>query len=213
MGRRTKHNSQASPPGETTWELLLVPISGLDAGRITPELKPKTEIVLSLNLVFFIVFYHVSFCFIFSFFGVLLLWVILFYFTFISTFSVLTSPSLSSHPYSYSLHTPSFSCAKIHCSPYQLLFLIFLNYFHSCLNLPLLSSPNLSLHYTSLLHTHHLLTSLLYQFYTTPTPAIPYTSTQHYINSNTPKHKQGPQNTETHISLHPLTHPSTCPHF
>jgi hypothetical protein len=36
---------------------------------------------------------------------------------------LLTSPSLFSSPYSYPLYFPSFSCATIHCSPSQILFL------------------------------------------------------------------------------------------
>jgi hypothetical protein len=83
-------------------------------------------------------------------------------------FSVLlTSPSLFSYAYSYPLHFPSFSCATIYCSPSQLLLLPLL--IHS---LPL-SFPNLSPHYPTLLHTHHLLTGLLYQLYTPPDPCNP----------------------------------------
>jgi hypothetical protein len=53
--------------------------------------------------------------------------------------SVLTNlPSLSSHPYSHPLQTPSFSCAKMHCSLSQLLFLPLL--IHS-LTLPSPSPP------------------------------------------------------------------------
>jgi hypothetical protein len=44
-------------------------------------------------------------------------------------FSVLlTSPSLFSYPYTYPIHFPSFSCATIHCSLSQLLFLPLLIY-------------------------------------------------------------------------------------
>jgi hypothetical protein len=52
-------------------------------------------------------------------------------FIFISIFflsSILTSPSLSSHPYSHPFHSPSFSCATIHSCPSQLLFLPLLSY-------------------------------------------------------------------------------------
>jgi hypothetical protein len=42
------------------------------------------------------------------------------------------------------------------------------------LHLPLPSSPNLSPHYLSLLHTQHLLTSLLYQQHTIPAPCNPW---------------------------------------
>jgi hypothetical protein len=39
-----------------------------------------------------------------------------------------------------------------------------------CSQLSLTFSPNLSPDYHSLLHSHHLLTNLLYQLYTAPTP-------------------------------------------
>jgi hypothetical protein len=52
-------------------------------------------------------------------------------------FVLLTLTSLFSYPYSYPLHFLSFSCATIHCSPSQLLFLPLL--IHS---LPLSSPPS-----------------------------------------------------------------------
>jgi hypothetical protein len=61
----------------------------------------------------------------------------LFLFLFSFLLSVLSnSPSRLSHPYSHRLHSPSFSCATIHCSPSQLLFLPLL--IHS---VPLSSPP------------------------------------------------------------------------
>jgi hypothetical protein len=55
------------------------------------------------------------------------------------------------------------------------------------LSLPLLlTSSNLSPHYFSFLHTHHLLTSLLYQLYTTPVPFNPWHK-HTVIDSNTHK--------------------------
>jgi hypothetical protein len=54
-------------------------------------------------------------------------------------FSVLTLQSLFSYPSSYLLHFPSFSCAIIHCSPSQLLFLCLL--IHSLSYLHPHSSP------------------------------------------------------------------------
>jgi hypothetical protein len=106
-------------------------------------------------------------------------------------------------------HFPSFSCTKIHCSPSQLLFLQLL--IHS---LPVFTSPshspNLSPHYPSLLHIHYPLTSLLYQLYTTPAPAILDTSTLHY-NRNTPKYLQGPQNLAALMLLPPAPTPFLAP--
>jgi hypothetical protein len=117
---------------------------------------------------------------------------------------LLTSPLLFSFPYSYSLHFPSFSCATIYCSPSQLLllFLHLLIYSFPHLQLHLLFTPNLSPHYPYLLHTHHSLTSLLHQLYTTPDPAIP--DTLHYNNRNTPKHTQWPQSLAAPVLLPPL---------
>jgi hypothetical protein len=105
-------------------------------------------------------------------------------------FSVLlTSPSLFSYPFSYPLHFPYFSCATIH-------------------RLPLLSFPNLSPHYTSLLQTHHLLTSLLYQPYTCPDPCNPW-------QKHTPLQQQKYTQTHTRVTKHsnpiPLPPPSTLP--
>jgi hypothetical protein len=57
--------------------------------------------------------------------------------------SLLTLPSLFSYFYSYPLHFPSFSCATVHYSPSQLLFLLILihsPHFH----LPFYSSSNCS---------------------------------------------------------------------
>jgi hypothetical protein len=74
---------------------------------------------------------------------------------------LLTWSSLFSYAYSHPLHSPSLSCATIHCAPSQLLFLPLLIHSFPCLHLPFLSTSNLSPHYPSLLHTYHLLTSLL----------------------------------------------------
>jgi hypothetical protein len=120
---------------------------------------------------------------------------------------LLTSPSLFFYPCSYPLLFPSFSWATIHCSISQLLFLPLHIYSVPNLHLSFLSSPNLSPHYPSLLHTHHPMTNLLYQLYTTRAPAIPDTSTLHYNNRNIPKHTQGPQNPAASIPLTSPTHP------
>jgi hypothetical protein len=97
-----------------------------------------------------------------------------FYFIFTAIFFFLsilsTSPSLSSHPFSQPLHSPSFFCATFHCSPSRLFFLPLLIHSFPHLHLLLPSSPNLSPHCPSLLHTHHLWTNLPYQLNTTPIP-------------------------------------------
>jgi hypothetical protein len=85
---------------------------------------------------------------------------------------LLTPSSLFSYPYSYPLHSP-FSSATTHCSLSQLLFLPPLIHSFFCLHLPFPSSSNLSPYCPSLLHIHHLLTSLLYQLHTTPAPCNP----------------------------------------
>jgi hypothetical protein len=81
-----------------------------------------------------------------------------------------------------------------------------------CLHLPLPFSPNLSPDYPSLLHTHHLLTNLLYQLYTTPNPC----NSQH---KNPPLQQQKytqihtrPQKPATPTML-PLTHPTSRLHL
>jgi hypothetical protein len=117
-------------------------------------------------------------------------------------------PSQSSHLYSYHFHSPSFSCAKIHCYPSQLLFLPLLIHYFA---LPSTSSPIPPQTVTrlSLPPTDSLLIKPLYQL-TQPQPLpIPDTSTLHY-NRNTPKHTQEPQNPAAHTLLPPLTHPTSC---
>jgi hypothetical protein len=120
-----------------------------------------------------------------------------------------TSPSLSFHPYSHPLHFPSFSCAIIHCFPSQLLFLPLLIHSLPCIHLSLQTSPNLSPHYPSLLHTHTWWPTYYTNFTQPQPPAIPDTSTLHY-NRNTPKHTQGPKNPAVFTPLPPLTYPTSC---
>jgi hypothetical protein len=86
---------------------------------------------------------------------------ILFLYLFFQFLVLLTSPLLFSYPCSYPLHYFSLSLATVHYSPPQLLFLSLL--IHStCLHLQILSFPNLSPYYSSLLQIHHPLTILLY---------------------------------------------------
>jgi hypothetical protein len=139
---------------------------------------------------------------------VLLLWVFYFYFYsyFLSKLSTLPSPS--SYPYSHPLHCPS-SCAKIHCSLAQLLFLPLLIHSLLCPHLPFPFSLNLSPDYLSLLHTPHLLTNLLHQLYITTTPCNPWhkhptLQQQKYTQTHTKTTKTSSPCTTS------LTHP---PHF
>jgi hypothetical protein len=71
---------------------------------------------------------------------------------------------------------------------------------------PLLSFPNLSSHYPSILHSHHPLTSLLYHLYTLQPLAIPDKSTLQYNSRNIPKHTQWAQNPAAPLYLPPPTH-------
>jgi hypothetical protein len=115
----------------------------------------RVNFLWSLNLVFVIMFLF-----------------FLFLSFFLSFFipALLTPSSLFCYPYSHSLHSPSFSCTIIHCSPSQLLFLPLLIHSFPCLHLPFRYSPNLSPYYPSFLHIHHLLISLLYPLHTIPAP-------------------------------------------
>jgi hypothetical protein len=123
-------------------------------------------------------------------------------------FSVLlTSPSLFSYPYSYSLHFPSFTYDIVHCSPSQLLFLPLLIHSPPCLRLLLLSSPSLSHITPPTLTTHYTLTTHWLEYCTNCTqyqsPAIqtPFTTTTK-IHPNTQKghETQQPSYLLTHLS-------------
>jgi hypothetical protein len=61
----------------------------------------------------------------------------------------------------------------------------------------------LSPHYPFLLHTHHPLTSLLFQLYTVPAPSNPW----HCSNRNTPKHEKGHETHSPRTTL-PTTFPT-----
>jgi hypothetical protein len=106
------------------------------------------------------------------------------------------------------LHSPSSSCAKIHCCPPQQLVLpLLIHTVHHPLPSPrILPQPVTRL--PSLLHTCDLLTNLLNQCYTPQTPAIPNTSTIYHNNRNTPKHTQGLRKPAAPTLLPPLTHPT-----
>jgi hypothetical protein len=125
VDRRPKYNSQSS--------LLVRPYQRfcLSTNTRIGHLRNNSRTFINrlnflwlLNLFFFIV----SFSFFFSFFIPVLL----------------TPSSLFSYPYSHPLHSSSFFCTTIHCSPSQLLFLPLLIHWFSCLHFPLLSSSSLS---------------------------------------------------------------------
>jgi hypothetical protein len=128
----------------------------------------------------------------------------LFLFLFSFFLSILSAlPSPSSHLYSHSLHSPSFSFPTTLSDPSQLLS-------------PPFSPPppfllNLSPHYSP-----YTLTTCWPTYYTNFTqpqpPTIPDTSTLHY-NRNTLKHTQGPQNPVAHTLLPSLTQPLPASQF
>jgi hypothetical protein len=171
-----------------------MPIPGLDARGVTPELKLNIEILLVLNLVFFSfywgLFYFILLLFLSSF------CIINF------TITIFLSPSLSFLILGYK---PLFSLpATLSVPSYPL---------SSCPHLPLVSSSNPSPHYPFLLHTYLPLTSLLYKLYTTPTSCSPW--------HNHPRLQQQ-KYTQTHtrvtkpsspIVLLPLTHSTSSPPF
>jgi hypothetical protein len=169
-----------------------MPTPGLDAGGVTPQLKLRLKFYCSWNrsfcllvyLSFPIDFLRVFLCLFFVFVSFIIvgfLFLLLLLLLFFSFYTI-------SHPF----HSPSVSCAKIIAplsptnhsawSPPTL----FLQPSHSPSILP---QPVTRL---PLLHIHHPLNNLLYQLYTTPTPAIPSTNTLFY-DRYIPKHTQGPQ--------------------
>jgi hypothetical protein len=105
-----------------------------------------------------------------------------------------TLPSSSSHPHSQPLHFPSFSCAKVHCSPSQQLALPLLTHSFSWPSLSPPILPNLSPDCPFLLHTHYLMINPLYQLHKTLNPCNLWHSTLHYNNINSSKHTQDHKN-------------------
>jgi hypothetical protein len=98
-----------------------MPTPGLDPGGVTPELKLRLKYYYSRTWRVFL--FVCSFLPIDFFLLVLLLWVFYFYFYsyYLFSLSILSTLSSSSHPYTHPLHSPSFSCAKTHCSLQQLI--------------------------------------------------------------------------------------------
>jgi hypothetical protein len=115
-------------------------------------------------------------CFFVSFIIVGFLFLLLLLLSFFSfSLSILSSlPSSSSHPYSHPLHSPSFSCAKTHCSllPQHILSPLTLS-LSPAHTFPSHSPPTCHQDYCFLLYTHHSLNDLLYQLYTTPNSCNP----------------------------------------
>jgi hypothetical protein len=176
------------------------PIPGLDAGRVTPELKLRLKFYWSWTWwdFFFFCFCLLNYCG-----GFYLYFYSYFLFSFHTiNFTITIFSSLFSPP-SLSLlllcYNPLFSFPNILSAPSL----------SPCLHLPITSSSNLSMQNHSLL----LLTNLLYQIYMTQTSAIPDTSTLHYNNRSTAKHTQEPQNSAAPTRLLPLTHPTSASLF
>jgi hypothetical protein len=145
VDRRTKYYSQHSLLVRTHQSFYLCTNTRFGHLRNNSSTFTKRlNFLWFLNLMFFIVFlyYYYYYC-------------------------IINFTSLFSYSCSYPLYFPS-SCTTIHCFPSHLLFLPLLIHSFPHIHLPLLSFPNLSSHYDSLLHTHHPLTSQLYQLYTTP---------------------------------------------
>jgi hypothetical protein len=181
VDRRRKHHSQANHLVRPNQSSAYMPISGLDTRGVTPELKLRLKFYCSWTwwvflLLFFSCWLCLFVCFIVSF---LFLFLFSFFFLYyqlyhhhlliapVISFTLLPSPVLKSIAlqlnYSFCLFLPTLS---------------------PCLHLPHPLTPNLSPDYISLLHTHHLLTNLLYQLYTTTTPCNPWHKNLHYNNRN-----------------------------
>jgi hypothetical protein len=166
------------------------------------------EILLFLNLVFFIVCFPGFFS---SFFCLYVCYIIVdFYFYSYFLFFSFCTINLTITIFSSLLSPPSLSLllCYIHCSPSQLLFLPLLIHYLSLLLPPplILLQPVTTL--PLLLHTHRLLANLCTNFTQSQPPAILDTSTLHY-NRSTPKHTQGPKNPAAPTPLPPLTHPTS----
>jgi hypothetical protein len=183
-----------------------MPIPGLDARRVTPELKLRLKYYWSWIWCFLLGFFS-SFVVVVCLFFILS-FLFLFYSHILFFLSILwTLPSPSFHPSSHTLTLLpppvlksivlllSYSFCPLSSTP------------SPCPHLPLPFYPNMLPHYHSSLHTQHLLTNLLYQLYTTPTPHI--TSTLHYNNRNIPKYTQDPQNPAASAPLLSFTHPTS----
>jgi hypothetical protein len=146
-----------------------MPIPGLDARGVTPELKLRLKFYCSWTLWGFFWFFFLFVCYIIV--GFLFLFLFLFSFFFLY----------------YQLHhhyllIPTLTLFTLPPSPVLQSIALLPNYsfcpissaLSPCPHIPLPSSTNLSPYHPSLLHTHHLLTNLLYQLYTNPNPCNPW---------------------------------------
>jgi hypothetical protein len=179
-----------------------MPIPGQDAGGVTPEPKLRLKFYCSwtwwfLLLLLFVCYINVDVLF-------------LFLFPFSCFLSVLsTSLSLSSPPYSHSLHSLSCSCATILCSPSHLLFLPLSIHYLTPPSPPFTVLPQ-AVTTLSLPPTHSLPDDQpTVPLYTTPTPCNPW--------HNYPTLQQQ-KYTQTHIratkpSSPHITSPTHPPHF
>jgi hypothetical protein len=106
------------------------------------------------------------------------------------------------------LYFNSFSCSISHCFPPNHSFCPLSSTPFHCPHLSLLSWLNLSPHYSTLLHTHHLLNTLLFQLYTTPALCNPWQKhpaiQQHKFTEHTRATK--PSNSHTSSPHTPLFH-------
>jgi hypothetical protein len=175
-----------------------MPILELDAREVIPELKPKTEILLFLSLVFgffffFCVLFFVAFLFCFlSYHCGFLIFLFLFLFSFFFLYY-----QLHHHCLLILILTP-FTCPPspvLQCIVLlpNYLFYAFSSTLPPCLHLPFPPSPNLAPHYPS----SYTLTTCWLTYCTNctqPNPCNPWHSTLHFNNRDTPKHTQGPQN-------------------
>jgi hypothetical protein len=190
-----------------------MPIPGLDARGIIPELKLRLKFYCSWIWCVFIVFFFWVFhcCFV----HLLYYWG---FFTLIPTF-FFSFCTIKFHHH-YILISPLFPFILPPSTVLQSIALLpkysfgpLSSSLSPCLHLLLWSSPNLSQDYHSLLYTHHLLTNLLYQLYIIPTPCNP--SHKHPTlqqQKYTQTHKKVTKSNSPHI-LMPLTHPTFCLHF
>jgi hypothetical protein len=179
------------------------------------------EVLLFLNLVLLFLFFFFFCLFIFVHFFLLFLWFFwgffcfvivsfLFLFLFLLSFFFLYYQLYHDHILTH-FTLPLSPVLKSYALLPNNLFSPFSPTLTSSPHLPLLFFSNLSQGNLSLLHTHHPLINILYQLYTTPTPAITNRSTIYYSNRNIPQNTQEPQKPAAPVLLPPLTKPTSCP--
>jgi hypothetical protein len=168
--------------------------TSLNAGGITPQLKLRIKFYCSWNWCFFF-----SYCYLF----VILLWVFYFYFYSYFLFYFLYYQLHHHHPL-----IPTVTPITLPLSPVLQSIGLLPNY-SFCTSHPLTSFLILpQSDYLSLLHTHHLLTNLLYQFYTTTTPYNPWHKHPTLQQKYTQTHTRATKPSSPHI-----TSPTHTLHF